>query len=207
MTWVRPGAGAAAPCATGLNPPFFCSMGFDRNRSIRTRRPQGGDRVRSQLLLLALLGPAAGCYVYAPVPPTAPEPGAQIRAVVDDEASAQLTSVLGPGVTRLTGMVLDRRESTLSILVDSYFSTRAGDLLSANEPVRIGLANFRTLEEKRFSRGRSVLLGAAFVGGAVLVMKVTGLDRRIFEGGEEEPPGPIDLVVPAGWLRWRVQWD
>jgi hypothetical protein len=164
----------------------------------------GWHQARSSLAPLAFVW-ASACYVYQPVPPTAPEPGADIRAEIDEQASAQLVPVLGPGVTRINGLVLERDMGVMSVLVSSYFSTRAGDLLSANEPVRIGLGNFRSLEQKQFSRGRSILLGAAFVGGAFLVMEVTGLNRRLFETDEDPPPGPTDYRVPSRWTGLRVR--
>jgi len=172
-----------------------------------SHRPGGWlQRVGSSLAPLPILW-ASACYVYLPVPPTSPEPGADIRAEIDDQASAELIPVLGPGVTRINGMVLERANGAMSVLVSSYFSARAGDVLSANEPVRIGLDNFRSIEQKQLSKGRSILLGAAFIGGAFLVMEVTGLNRRLFETDEKEPPGPTAYRVPRGWtvLRGRFR--
>ncbi|MCI0432926.1 MAG: hypothetical protein L0271_04655 [Gemmatimonadetes bacterium] len=113
--------------------------------------------------------------------------------------------VLGPGVTRINGLVLNQDDGALSVLVNSYFTTRAGDVLSANDPVRINIDHFRTVEQKRFSRGRSILLGAAFIGGSFLVMEVTGLNRRLFRTEEDEGPDPQQYRIPPGWRGLRIR--
>jgi len=193
-------------CACSTRPPFFRAMEFDNaSYSTRAARHALARWARSAATGLAFVAATAGCYVYSPVAPETPAPGTQIRAEINDDGAAQLVSVFGPGVTRISGMVLNRDSGALSVLVDSYFSARVGDLLSANDPVRIGLGHFRYIEEKRLSTGRSILLGVAFVTGAALVMKVTGLDRLLFETEDAEVPEPPNLRPSARWLQWRIR--
>jgi hypothetical protein len=140
------------------------------------------------------------------VSPAAPAPGSNIRAQLTDQGSAGVTSTLGPGVTEIGGLLLERDESVMSVLVAYYVNRRQGEVSGDNAPIRLPLDQIAEVKQKRLSRGRSVLLGAAFVGGALIVGRIVTSDDRVFEPQDPDDPGPIGIVAPAvrwPWLRLR----
>jgi hypothetical protein len=146
---------------------------------------------RAGTLAILFAGAAlAGCYAYVPVRVDEPEPGAQVRADVTTQAASKLTSTLGPGVTQLRGMVIERDPSQMSLILDSYSTARSGSLAGTGEPVHVAIDGIRNLETKRLSRGRSVLLGIAFVGGAVALTNLLTGEGRVLDDQVDEDPGP-----------------
>jgi hypothetical protein len=153
-------------------------------------------------VLVAAVAMGAGCYRYVPVSPRTPEPGSVVRMDVSDQAATQLTGVLGPGVLSLNGLVLAQEDQTISLLVSSYNTRRNAELSGSNDPVRLSVDQITHLEQKRLDKGRSFLLGAAFVGGAIAITTIFGKDDRVLEPDDPNDPGPIQRrrsikAVPA----------
>jgi hypothetical protein len=132
---------------------------------------------------------AGGCYEYVPATPAAPAPGQFVRADVTDQAASRLTSLLGPGIIQVHGMVLRQEDAAVAILVDSYSTARNGDLSANNDPVLLPFQEIRALSVKQLSKKRSVIFGAAFIGGAVISAAVfTDLGRQLRnEDGDGDP--------------------
>lgn len=148
---------------------------------------------------------SAGCYQYVPVPPSSPEPGSVVRVGVNDRAAPDLTSVLGPGVLRLNGRLLERDQQTVSILVESYQTLRNGNLSGVSDPVRLTVDQITDVEQKRLARGRSVLLGIAFVGGALALTEIFGGGERVLEREDPDDPGPLERRSPRRpWIGVRM---
>ena len=143
------------------------------------------------LLTAAVAIPAAGCYEYVAVAPGVPAPGIMVRADLTEAAAPRLTSILGPGVIQVHGMVLRQDENAINMLVDSYSTLTNGDLSAMNEPLLLAYPEIRVLTMKQLSKKKSVLFGAAFVGGAVLTGTVfTDLGRRLIGQGGDGNPDP-----------------
>lgn len=153
---------------------------------------------------------AGGCYEYVPVPPAMPIAGQFVRTGISEQAASRLTSVLGPGVTQVHGMVLRQEPEAISILVDTYVTARSGELNAGNEPVLLQYPEIRDLSLKQISKKKSVLFGAAFIGGAVLTAAVFTDLGRVFSGqdgdGNPQPEmragsrlgAPIGIRIPIG---------
>lgn len=158
----------------------------------------------SALFVVGLL--STGCYQYVRVPAVSPEPGSVVRVDVSDQGTSTLTSVLGPGVFRLNGLLLDRNDESVSILVESYQTSRGGELSGFGDAVRLPMQQIMQVEQKRLSRGRSFLLGVAFLGGAFALTELFGGDERIVESEDPEDPGqPQRRGYPAGiWPAIRI---
>jgi hypothetical protein len=148
-------------------------------------------RARAGFLAAAVLW-AAGCYSYTPVALGAATPGAVVRAAVTEQASSTLTGQFGPGVMRVHGMLLERDATTVSILVDSYQTSRNGELSGVSDPVRLPFDQIAFAEQKRLSMGRSILLGIAFLGGAVALTEIFVGDERVVEPTDPNDPGSME---------------
>jgi hypothetical protein len=131
----------------------------------------------------------AGCYGYHPVEPAVPQPGTHVRADVSQAAADRLTQTFGPGVLQLRGMVVEQQPDRLSMVVDVYATARNGDLSGNNSAVWLPFNDIRMIEEKKLSRGRSAILGAGFLAGAVLVTSIVADSGRKLEDEDEPPPG------------------
>jgi len=172
--------------------------------------PPGGFRPRwhrtARVVTLATATAVPGCYQYVPVSPASPDPGSVIRVDVDDEAATALTSVLGPGVLRVNGRLLDRTDESVSILVESYQTSRSGELSGLGDPVSLPIHQITHVEQKRLSRGRSLLLGVAFVGGALAMTEIFAGDERVFDPDDPNDPGePQRRRLPGGvWPGFRI---
>ncbi len=137
------------------------------------------------------------CYSYVPTPPNQPEPGTDIRARLTNEGAEQLVPQFGPGVTQLGGMLLNQETGGVSMLISWYRSTRVGDVVSGdNEAVRLSYGQIAGMERKQLAKGRSLLLGLAFLGGAILTQQLISNSDRILDDEENPDPDPPSLVVP-----------
>lgn len=131
------------------------------------RRPSVLDRA------VALLGAFAlsGCYTYAPV--QTPPPGTEVRVRIPVESPVQgsnvvtdVISVEGEVVTAGDTLVL-ATETTQT--VGNFREVRTLDTL------RVSRSRLASLEEKTFSRGRTIGFTALVVAGtAALVLGVAG---------------------------------
>jgi len=135
----------------------------------------------------ALVG--AGCYGYIPVEPATPEPGTQIRADVSQAAADRLIPTLGPGVLQLRGMVVEQQPDRLSMVVDVYSTRANGDLSGNRASVWLPFNDIRGIEEKKLSTGRSIILGAGFLAGALTVTTIVANSGRQLEDEDNPDPG------------------
>ena len=140
---------------------------------------------------------AAGCYVYVPVPASSAEPGRVIRASLTEGAAADLTPVLGPGVQELEGLLVEREDSTLTILVESYRSAQLGEWRGYTQPIHLPAGRIATLEQKRFALGRSLVFSAAMLGVALLTIDLLADEGPVFEPEPPDDPGPVEVRVPS----------
>jgi hypothetical protein len=156
---------------------------------------QRRHRVIRSITAIAVLS-GSGCYAYVPGPATTPEPGATVRADLTDEAAIAITSTLGPGVLSVSGLVYEREADALGIVVSSYTTARSGELGASGEPLRFRIDQIRQIQQKQLARGRSILLGALFLGGAAVLTTVLANEGRQVEDEDPPDPGPNDIVVP-----------
>lgn len=138
---------------------------------------------RSTVVLPLLL---AGCYVYRPVTGTIPPTGDRVRLTLTDAGTANLAAQLGPSTTELSGRVV--QDSADAYLV-SVLGTRARSGVEAGwrgEQVTVPRSLVASLEQRRFSRTRTVLMS---VGAIVAVLAA----REAFWG-----PGGVFGGAPPG---------
>ena len=118
----------------------------------------------------------AGCYVYRPLDSVEPRVGTRVSADLTDGGSDTLARYVGPGVTSLRGGVLNAERAAVTLAVTSVMDRSGQQQFWKGEPVRIPRAAVRDFEQRRFSPGRSVLLGAALLGSALAAWEA-------FQGG------------------------
>ncbi|HVH68268.1 MAG TPA: hypothetical protein VM716_10405 [Gemmatimonadales bacterium] len=116
---------------------------------------------------LLVSGAVWGCYVYVPLRAVEAPVGSHVEAELTPYGSDTLARYLGPGVNTLRGDIVTAEGSSFVLSVTSV-EDRSGRVTSwSREQVQVPRAVIGTLQRRRFSLGRSLILGAAVVGGSL----------------------------------------
>ena len=130
------------------------------------------DRLVGSVCVVLSLG-LAGCFAYelAPAPPPA---GKEVAVELTSSGSADLADAIGAHATAIRGRLIDTTGGVVSMAVDAV-EVRDGDDLQWNgEVVNIPRGAVAQFRERKFSFGRTVLLGGAVAGVTVLAYQVGG---------------------------------
>jgi hypothetical protein len=130
-------------------------------------------RVGMLCTTLPLLG---ACYFYDSVEQPAPVAGTRIEAELTGAGSDQLASQLGPEIATLRGHLLETDHSSLLLSINSVTVRNHERTSWKGEQVRIPLSTVSRVQQRKFSLGRTLLLGGAAIGGLVAALVA-------FEGG------------------------
>lgn len=146
------------------------------------------DRSRAWVGLL-LLGAVtlAGCYTLRPMTGPAPEPGNRVAFSINDAGRAVLGGLIGPGIERIEGRLLDNGDTGYLLAVTNVDLVRGGQQVWRGEQVRVPREYVVAVWERKLSMGKSIGLGVGVVGGFVAF-----LATRSLIGGGENPPAPGD---------------
>lgn len=139
------------------------------------------------VLLLTL----AGCYSFRPLTGPTPEVGSRVAFDITDAGRVALGGTMGPEIAQVEGDLLDRAGDDYVLAVRAVRLLRGGEQVWAGEPVRLSRQHVGTGYERRFSAGRSAVLGVAAVGGAAAFF----LTRDLLGGGTTDTKDPMDSVV------------
>lgn len=132
----------------------------------------------------------AGCYDYAPLVTPAPEPGMSIAATLTDSGSLALTHYLGPMVTVVRGRYVGTSDAGMQIAVSSVLVGNGAELPWAGETVTLPGATVQSLQLRRLSKGRSLLLaGIGVAGVAATAAAFNLLGTGTATTGTGVPPG------------------
>jgi hypothetical protein len=126
----------------------------------------------------------AGCYNYAPLATPAPEPGTSLAVTLTDSGSSTLARYLGPDAFIVRGRYLGTDEGTLLLSVTEIERRRGWQDSWSGERVALPNGLIKSLDVRRFARGRSYLLAGAGVVGIVATVGAFALS-----GGGTPPAG------------------
>jgi hypothetical protein len=131
---------------------------------------------RSHVVRLIALAVLTGCYVYRPLGTVGPQVGTRVTAELTDYGSDALARSVGPGIVTLRGGVVSAESADITLSVTSV-TDRSGQMKSwRGERLRVPRVAVQEYQERKFSPGRSVLLGVALLGSVLAA-------REAFEGG------------------------
>lgn len=147
----------------------------------------------------AVLGfPLAGCYTLQPATGVAPEVGTHVAFDVNDAGRVALGGTMGPEIGQIEGRLLNGGNADYLVAVSVVRLLRGGEQIWRGEQVRIKPEYIGNSYERRFSRGRTIALSAAVVGGVAAF--VIGLDLLGLGSGDDPPtngePLPTRIVRP-----------
>jgi len=134
--------------------------------------------------VVALAATSAGCYEFGPMPMT-PRPGRQtVELLLNERGRADFVNTLGPDAMSLEGTLVERKDSLISVNVQSVRYINQSSTKWAGEPLVVTNGQIRDIRNKRFSVGKTGFAVAASVGG-LLAFIVT---RSLGGGGDSPPP-------------------
>jgi hypothetical protein len=142
------------------------------------------------LALVLLAG--SGCYTFQPA--TDVQPGLDVRTRLNVEAALRRSQGLDDPIRYIDGRVVEHGSESLSLDVLIARSSSVFQQIEMRDTVTIMNTEIESILERRLSVGRTLLVSAAVVGGAIAV--VAGINSIV--GGTEEPPddGNQTIVVP-----------
>lgn len=143
------------------------------------------------LSLIVILPLTVACYRYGGIEVPAPDSGTQVSAELTGAGSAELANQLGPNVTTVRGQVLESMGDTLLLALSAVTGRNQQETFWKGEQVRIPLAAVARVQQRRFSLGRSLLLGGAALGAMVVAGKAfegNGSAVGGAPGGSNPPP-------------------
>lgn len=152
---------------------------------------------RLSLIVAAMV--LAGCYTLQPLSTaSAPVVGMELALELTDGGRVALTPLMGPDVDLVQGVLLERDTSSYLLAVSQVRLLRsAGVQLWSAEKVRIEVAHVRSLSERRLSRARSLIAGAAGVGGLAYI-STRGLLGFGF-GDDDVPSDTGEQLIRVIW--------
>jgi hypothetical protein len=130
-----------------------------------------------------------GCYSY--LPPNGPEPqvGSRVSADLTDGGTDSLSRYLGPGVISIQGRVLGTEDRSLLLAVNSVKNKYDQEVSWRGEAVRIPPGLIAGYQQRRFSLGRSLLMGTAAAAASVFAWEAFRGSRSGGGGGRGGGPG------------------
>ncbi|MGH7427075.1 MAG: hypothetical protein ACREMM_10655 [Gemmatimonadales bacterium] len=113
------------------------------------------------------LGMLSGCHTYLPLGTVEPQVGTRVSAELTSYGSDTLARYVGPDIATLRGDVVTAEDADVILSVTSVTDRFGQEKLWKRERVRVPRVAVQTFQERKFSLGRSLLLGAAFLGASV----------------------------------------
>jgi hypothetical protein len=140
-----------------------------------------------RLVIFSVL--SAGCYSLQPALGPAPKNGDQVAFEITDQGRVFLGGAMGPEIGQVEGRLLESENGEYVLGVTSVRTIRGGVQVWSGERVRIEKQYVSRMYEKKFSKGRTFVMGVVAVGGAVFLF---GRSLGVFGGGDTPVTPPID---------------
>lgn len=143
-------------------------------------------------MVLMSLFAVAGCFSTQPVTGgVTPEVGSRVVLDINDAGRVGLGNMMGTEIDRVDGMLLKKDTTGMTLAVKHVIGIRGSVQVWNDEQVRIEDHFVSTVSLRKFSRGRSVIAGAAGVGGVTLLV-TSGFTAFLF--GDNDKNIPTDTL-------------
>ena len=143
---------------------------------------------RHLFVIVLLIAALTGCYTYRPIALEQTPRGAYVSAQLTDAGTAELGRLLGPSVVAVEGQLIDATTDQVSLSVKTTRQTNGVENFWTGETVDLPRLHVARVTERRFSRGRTALVGGSIA--FALFGLWHGLDALgALPGSRGEPPG------------------
>lgn len=129
--------------------------------------------MRTRFIAGALLSCCA-CQAYTPITVTPTTANQNVRVTLTDPGAALAYGPLGSGAKIIEGRLQSVTDSTLSLAVSQVTRLGGDDEARGGDVVTLARSNIASVEQKKTSVGRSLLLAGAIAGGAIIVAHSIG---------------------------------
>jgi hypothetical protein len=123
-----------------------------------------------------------GCYTLVPTGGVAPEVGMGVALDINDAGRVALGGSMGPEIAQVEGQLLQNDTTDYLVAVETLRLLRGGEQQWKGEKVHIKSSYVSTMYERRFSRGRTVVVTAVAVGAVALIA-----GRSLLGSGKVDP--------------------
>jgi len=151
-----------------------------------------------QIILGGLMLAAQGCYAYVPVETDVAPTGERVALQITDQGRVGLADRLGPGVTRVEGLVTSTDSTDYVMSLFRIAQIGSGTSRWSGESVRVNRNYVGGVERRQLSRGKTALVVGAVMVGVIAFIASRGLfggvDR---EDSPEPPPPPGSSLAPV----------
>jgi len=146
--------------------------------------------MRIMLLTVFALGVfVTACYTLQPAARGAAPLGTEMAFDINDAGRLALGGSMGPEIAQIEGRLVEKDSSEYVVAVTGLKLLRGGEQVWRGERVRIKTSYVSSLYEKRFSRSKSMAMGAVGLGVlAAIVGRSIGVIGPPGDGG----PSPGD---------------
>ena len=149
--------------------------------------------VRSPAITIVSAVTLGACYDYLPMPSGEPQPGVEVRAMLTDAGSLQLSPLIGPRVESLDGTIVRADRDSLVLRVKNLTLMSGEENGWSGERLGVPASAVASVRTKQLSRTRTVLAALVATGGVVAL--VVGN-----HGGGDPPSGGV-IIPPSGQYR------
>jgi hypothetical protein len=138
-------------------------------------------------LALASVSPLSGCYSTHPVV-SAPEPGTTVLLDLTDRGRVQLGDRIGPSASRIEGVVQVRSDTAYMVRISSVQYLNGQSNKWSGEPFTVPAALVSVVQERQFSRSRTISVGAGIAAAIVTLFLKTNFLGSGNNGKDPIPP-------------------
>ena len=143
------------------------------------------------LVRLAVMGVfVAGCYTLQPARGYLPVVGDRIAFDINDVGRVALGGSLGPEIGQIEGDLVSRTDAEYVVAVRTIRLLRGGEQVWSGEHVVLPARYVGAAYERRFSTGRSLVMGALTVGSIVAFV----ITRDLIGSGSGDDDDPGDTI-------------
>jgi hypothetical protein len=131
-----------------------------------------------------------GCYGYYPTTGPAPR-GRDVEVTLSDSGAVALSRQIGPSAEAVRGRFATDSDNTLVLAVTGVRQRDGNDVDWKGERLAIPRLLVVNVQERRFSRARTMLLGGAvLIGSVALRQAFSGSGFSFFGNGQSGKSGP-----------------
>jgi len=110
---------------------------------------------------------------------------------INDAGRTALGGTMGPEIAQVEGALVEKDDGSYVVAVSTVRLLRGGEQVWSGEHIRLQPEYLGPAYQRRFSRGRSILLGLSGVGGIAAFF----VGRSLLGSGNEGEEQPPDTVI------------